>query len=130
MQFMYKGEALNEPGNVDFGSEDISGIGDGTVTGAIVAANNKTSTLKRGKVTCPYVSPNGSATGTISFDKPMPSANYQTFLQLTRDTEVGGYIKGVAFTSTDKTANGFKYSISTTEEIGEGKYYIDWIAVY
>ena len=42
MQFMYKGEALNEPGNVDFGSEDISGIGDGTVTGAIKALNSKT----------------------------------------------------------------------------------------
>ena len=41
MQFMYKGEALNEPGNVDFGSADISGIGDGTVTGAIKALNSK-----------------------------------------------------------------------------------------
>lgn len=40
MQFMYKGEALNEPGNVDFGSADISGIGDGTVTGAIVDINS------------------------------------------------------------------------------------------
>lgn len=44
MQFMYKGEALNEPGNVDFGSADISGIGDGTVTGAIVALNSMLAT--------------------------------------------------------------------------------------
>lgn len=41
MQFMYKGEALNEPGNVDFGNHDISGIGDGTVTGAIKAMNSE-----------------------------------------------------------------------------------------
>lgn len=33
--FMYKGKPLAEPGNVDFGNTDISGIGDGTVTGAI-----------------------------------------------------------------------------------------------
>ena len=38
---IYKGKVLNEPGNVDFGSEDISGIGDGTVTGAIVALNSR-----------------------------------------------------------------------------------------
>lgn len=41
MQFMYKGESLNEPGNVDFGSHDISGIGDGTVTGAISSLASK-----------------------------------------------------------------------------------------
>ena len=45
MQFMYKGESLNEPGNVDFGSHDISEIGDGTVTGAIVYLNDKLSLL-------------------------------------------------------------------------------------
>lgn len=39
--FMYKGRPLNEPGNVDFGSTDISGIGDGTVTGAIGALSSK-----------------------------------------------------------------------------------------
>ena len=33
--FMYKDKPLAEPGNVEFGSADISGIGDGTVTGAI-----------------------------------------------------------------------------------------------
>lgn len=39
--FIYKDKVLNEPGNVDFGSEDISGIGDGTVTGAIKSLNSK-----------------------------------------------------------------------------------------
>ena len=39
---IYKGKQLNEPGNVDFGSSDISGIGDGTVTGAISEVNSKT----------------------------------------------------------------------------------------
>lgn len=38
---IYKDKVLNEPGNVDFGSEDISGIGDGTVTGAIRALASK-----------------------------------------------------------------------------------------
>jgi hypothetical protein len=36
---MYKGEPINEPGAVDFGGHDISGIGDGTVTGAIAGVN-------------------------------------------------------------------------------------------
>lgn len=38
--FMYKDKPLAEPGNVDFGSSDISGIGDGTVTGAINALDS------------------------------------------------------------------------------------------
>lgn len=114
---------------VRFGNVDISDIGDGTVTGAISAINGNLSTLKHGKVTCPYVPTNGYAARTITFDTPMPDANYQTFVQLTRDTEVGGYIAGVSFTTTDKTANGFKCSISTLEEIGENKYYLDWIVL-
>lgn len=126
---IYKDEVLNEPGNVDFGSADISGIGDGTVTGAISMIHSKLSTFKHGKVTCPYVPADHYAVGTITFDTPMLDANYQTFMQLTRDTEVGGYIKGAAITTTDKTANGFKYAVSTTEEIGENKYYLDWIVM-
>ena len=43
---IYKDEVLNEPGNVDFGSEDISGIGDGTVTGAISKLNSKMNFVK------------------------------------------------------------------------------------
>ena len=42
---IYKDEVLNEPGNVDFGSADISGIGDGTVTGAITHVNSKLKTI-------------------------------------------------------------------------------------
>lgn len=42
--YMYKGEAINDPGNVDFGSADISGIGDGTVTGGMWSMNEN---LKR-----------------------------------------------------------------------------------
>ena len=39
--FMYKDKPLSEPGNVDFGSSDISSVGDGTVTGAIADLNTK-----------------------------------------------------------------------------------------
>lgn len=38
---IYKDKILSEPGNVDFGSSDISRIGDGTVTGSIVFFNSK-----------------------------------------------------------------------------------------
>ena len=41
---IYKDKVLNEPGNVDFGSADISGIGDGTVTGAIAALGSALAT--------------------------------------------------------------------------------------
>ena len=34
--FIYKGKAFAEPGNVQFGSGDISKIGDGTVLGSII----------------------------------------------------------------------------------------------
>ena len=39
--FMYKDKPLAEPGKVDFGNTDISGIGDGTVTGAIKELDSK-----------------------------------------------------------------------------------------
>ena len=39
--FMYKDKPLAEPGKVEFGSADVSGIGDGTVTGAINELNIK-----------------------------------------------------------------------------------------
>ena len=38
--FIYKGKAFSEPGNVQFGSDDISKIGDGTITGAVVYLNS------------------------------------------------------------------------------------------
>lgn len=38
---IYKGKPIAEPGNVDFGNADISGIGDGTVTGAVFELNGK-----------------------------------------------------------------------------------------
>lgn len=43
--YMYKGEPMNDPGVVDFGGHDISGVGDGTVTGAIKDVDERTNKL-------------------------------------------------------------------------------------
>jgi hypothetical protein len=45
--FFYKDQPLAEPGNVQFGNHDISEIGDGTVTGAIVELNAKAGIKKK-----------------------------------------------------------------------------------
>lgn len=63
---IYKDEILNEPGNVDFGSADISGIGDGTVTGAISAVNSKRIQTERFTVT---TSESGFAVIPIDYSK-------------------------------------------------------------
>lgn len=106
--FMYKGRPLNEPGNVDFGSTDISGIGDGTVTGAIKNLHSNITFDKYETPTFETIRCSGSITHNACIIWPS-SGNGRTL-------QIGGRIIILGFTRTDGNP-GVRFQLPFTPSV-------------
>ena len=83
-----------------------------------------------GRINCPQCNVNSVANADVAFQTTQKNANYHVLATLTRDTLTGGYIKGISFTTTDKTRNGFRIHITADEAIVANQYFIDYFAIF
>lgn len=83
-----------------------------------------------GRTNCPQYNANSVANADVVFQTTQKNANYHVLATLTRNTLTGGYIKGISFTTTDKTRNGFRINITADEIIVANQYFIDYFVIF
>ena len=83
-----------------------------------------------GRTKCPQCNVNSVANADVVFQTTQKNANYHVLATLTRNTFTGGYIKGISFTTTDKTRNGFRINITADETIVADRYFIDYFVIF
>lgn len=108
--------------SINPGTQDISGIGDGTIKGAIHQLNEK---MRAGTISVSGLGAT-SKSYTVTFDTPMKDTSYSVSLE----KNFASYFNELNYAIYEKRTDGFTIRVSNSNASANSITYVfDWIAI-